>query len=138
MQEGSEAYASKALTECQQWLCQIEREMLAMVSGCEKFKEYLYGQEKIMVETDHKPLQSILKKPAISVPPRLENMTVKIQYIQCNTIQCYQLVVKYRPGSQLFTADALSRAYMSAQIQTTMMGMKHANCQRTATFRQKR
>ena len=56
MQEGPVAYASKAFTECQQLYSQIEKEMLAIVFGCEKFREYLCGQEKITVETDHKPL----------------------------------------------------------------------------------
>ena len=105
MQEGPVAYASKALTECQQRYSQIEKEMLAIVFSCEKFREYLCGQEKITVETDHKPLESILKKLIISAPPRLQQMIMKIQ--------CYPLVVQYKPGSQLFIADALSRAYMS-------------------------
>ena len=94
MQEGPVAYASKALTEYQQRYSQIEKEMLAIVFGCEKFREYLCGQEKITVETDHKPLESILKKPIISAPPRLQKMIMKIQ--------CYPLVVEYKPGSQLF------------------------------------
>ena len=105
MREGPVAYASKALTECQQRYSQIEKEMLAIAFGCEKFKEYLCGQEKITVETDHKPLESILKKPIISAPPRLQKMIMKIQ--------CYPLVIEYKPGSQLFIADALSCAYMS-------------------------
>ena len=78
---------------------------VGIVFGCEKFREYLCGQEKITVKTDHKPLESILKKPIISAPPQLEKMIMKIQ--------CYPLVVEYKPGSQLFIADALSRAYMS-------------------------
>ena len=100
LQEGPVAYASKAFTECQWRYSQIENEMLAIVFGCEKFKEYLCGQEKIMVETDHKPLESILKKPIASAPPRLQKMIMKIQ--------CYPLVVEYKPGRQLIIADALS------------------------------
>ena len=51
------AYASKALTKVQQNYAQIEKEMLAIVYGCIKFHEYIYGMPNI----DHKPLEAILK-----------------------------------------------------------------------------
>ena len=57
LQEGKPvAYASCALTETQQRYSQIEKEILAIVFGCEKYSEFIYGQ-KVTVETDHKPLQ---------------------------------------------------------------------------------
>ena len=37
------AYASRALTDTQQWYAQIEKEMLAVVFGCTKFHDYIYG-----------------------------------------------------------------------------------------------
>ncbi|XP_071051479.1 uncharacterized protein [Onthophagus taurus] len=49
------AYASKVLIEAQQRYAQIEKELLAVVFGCEKYKQYIYGQN-IIIETDHKPL----------------------------------------------------------------------------------
>ena len=51
------AYASKALTTCQQNIqnnAKIEKEMLAIVFGCNKFHHYIYGMCTIEVETDHK------------------------------------------------------------------------------------
>ena len=99
LQEGPVAYASKTFTECQQRYSRMEKEISAIVFGCEKFKDYLCGQEKHMVETDHKPLESILQKPIASAPPHLQKMIMKIQ--------CYPLVVEYKPGRQLSIADAL-------------------------------
>ena len=46
-------YASKALTESQQNYAQIEKEMLAIVFGCERFHDFLYGQNVVTVESDH-------------------------------------------------------------------------------------
>ena len=37
------AYASKSLTTCQQNYTQIEKEMLAIVIGCTRFHDYIYG-----------------------------------------------------------------------------------------------
>ena len=98
------AYASKALTLSQQNYAQIEKEMLAIVFGCERFHNYLYGQREITVESDHKPLEAILKKPIHQAPLRLQKMTLRIKP--------YAVKVKYLPGKHLVLADALSRAYL--------------------------
>lgn len=56
LQEGQPvAYGSRALTDSQKCYVQIEKELLAIVFGCEKFHQYLYGR-KVHVESDHKPL----------------------------------------------------------------------------------
>ena len=53
------AYGTRGLTLAEKKNAQIEKEeVLAIVCGCEKFDQYLYGH-KITVETDHKPLVSI-------------------------------------------------------------------------------
>ena len=57
------AYASKALTKSQQNYAQIEKEMLAIVFGCTRFHEYIFGLRTVEIETDHKPLEMILTKP---------------------------------------------------------------------------
>ena len=57
MQEGQPiAYASRALTKTQHNYPQIEKETLAVVFGCEKFHQFVYGRN-VEVETDHRPLQ---------------------------------------------------------------------------------
>ena len=65
-------YASKALTLSEQNYAQIEKEMLAIVFGYEGFHDYLYGQPEITVESDHKPLEAIVKKPMHQPPLRLQ------------------------------------------------------------------
>ena len=57
------AYASRALTNTQQHYAQIEKEMLAVVFGCTKFHDYIYGMPNVEVKSDHKPLEAILRKP---------------------------------------------------------------------------
>ena len=101
------AYASKALTLSQENYAQIEKEMLAIVFGCERFHDYLYGQREITVESDHKPLEAILKKPIHQAPLRLQKMILRLKPSEVN--------VKYIPGSHLVLADALSRAYLPSQ-----------------------
>ena len=82
------AYASRALTPTQANYAQIEKEMLVIVNGCEKFHQYIYGRP-VVVETDHKPLEYILQKSLASTPPRLQLMIMKLQQ--------YDLTVKYKP-----------------------------------------
>mgnify|MGYP001557088947 CR=1 FL=1 len=98
------AYASRAMTKCEENYAQIEKEMLAISFGCERFHDYLYGQKEVHVETDHKPLEAIIKKPIHKAPSRLQRMLLRIQP--------YNLQVKYKKGSQLYIADALSRHYL--------------------------
>ena len=96
------AYASKSLTPAQQNYAQIEKEMLAIVFGCHKFHDYIYGLPHISVETDHKPLESILRKPIHAAPARLQRMIMSIQR--------YAIQVSYKPGKELLVADTLSRS----------------------------
>lgn len=95
-------YASRTLTDAQRRYAQVEKELLAIVFACEKFHQYIFGKEKIMVESDHKPLESIFKKPLMSVPARLQRMMLRIQG--------YDLVVCYKPGKYMYIPDTLSRA----------------------------
>ena len=94
------AFASKALTETEQRYANIERELLAVVFGCERFHTYVYGKP-FVVETDHKPLEMIHKKSLASTPPRLQRMLLRLQH--------YDISIKYRPGKEMVLADSLSR-----------------------------
>lgn len=95
-------YASKSLTFTEQNYANIEREMLGIVFGCHRFHEYVYGR-KVTVETDHKPLEVIAKKPLHVAPPRLQRMLFSIQK--------YDLDIRYKPGKDIPVADTLSRNY---------------------------
>lgn len=50
------AYGSRMLTKAEQNYPQIEKEAIAVLFGCKKFHEYVYGKE-LFVETDHKTLE---------------------------------------------------------------------------------
>lgn len=96
------AYASRTLSKSEQKWSQIEKELLAVVFACEKFHFYIYGQE-VCVESDHKPLESIMKKDIDEVSVRLQGMLIRLLR--------YPLIkVNYRPGKEILIADCLSRA----------------------------
>ena len=98
------AYASKALTDTQKSYAQIEKETLAVVFGCEKFHQYVFGRV-FTVESDHKPLEAIFKKPLNQCPLRLQRMRIRLQP--------YSFKLIYKPGKELLLADALSRSYLN-------------------------
>ena len=102
------AYASRALTRCQQHYAQIEKEMLAIAFGCTRFHQYIFGMPTVEVETDHKPLEAIFRKPLYQAPARLQKMIMSIQKYSINLV--------YRYGKQLVIADTLSRAYLPDQF----------------------
>ena len=93
VQEGKPiAFASKTLTKTQSNYSNIEREMLAVVYGIERFTSYLYGRFFTVV-SDHKPLEMISRKPIIAAPPRLQRMWLKIQgYDYAVTYRTYHAV----------------------------------------------
>ena len=96
------AFASRALSKTEQAYAQIEKECLAIVFGCERFKQYLLGRSMINVESDHKPLEVIFKKSLLKAPKRLQRMLLRLQRFNLN--------VCYKRGSQMYIADLLSRA----------------------------
>ena len=55
------AYASKSLTDAEKRYANIERELLAVVFGAERFHTYVYGKH-FKIENDHKPLEMIQLK----------------------------------------------------------------------------
>ena len=93
-------YASRTLTSTERRYANIERELLAVIFGCERFHHYVYGSE-FTVESDHKPLEMIILKHISSAPARLQRMLLRLQ--------TYKLSIKYRPGKDLILADAFSR-----------------------------
>ena len=94
------AFGSKTLTGCQSRYSNIEREMLAVVYGIQRYHTYLYARPFIIF-SDQKPLETICAKPIHAAPPRLQWMLLQIQG--------YNFKVKYRPGDTMVLADTLSR-----------------------------
>ena len=94
------AFASKALTDAECRYTNIEREMLAVVFGPERFYTYIYRQS-FMIESDHKPLESISRKNLADMPAQLQCMMLHLQG--------YDLTICYCPGKGMVIPYTLSR-----------------------------
>ena len=104
LQNGSPvAYSSSTLTQCEKDnFAQIEKECLAIVHAMMRWDQWLYGHNDILVESDHKPLETIFKRPISQAPKRLQKMMLRLQR--------YSFKVQHRKGSTMWLADTLSRA----------------------------
>lgn len=96
-------YASRSLSETEKRYAQVEKETLAVTWCCEKFADYLVGMHQFTIETDHKPLLSLLKTK------QLDELTPRIQRFRMRLLR-FSYNIEYVPGKELLTADALSRA----------------------------
>ncbi|KAL9950226.1 hypothetical protein ACROYT_G042698 [Oculina patagonica] len=66
----------------------------------EKLNHYVFGK-KVVIETDHKPHESIWKKSISSASPRLQRLLLKMAK--------YNVEIRYSQGKSNVIADALSR-----------------------------
>jgi hypothetical protein len=114
MQEGQPVwFASRALSDTERNYAQIEKELLAIVFGMERFNQLTYGR-KVTVESDHKPLEVIYKKPLMAAPKRLQSMLLRLQ--------SYDIEITYKQGREMYLADTLSRAYLPQTGKPTQDG----------------
>lgn len=103
MQDGRPcAYASRSLTQAQERYSQIEKELLSCFFGIDRFSQFVYGKH-FYVETDHKPLIQIIKKPLNQCPARLQRILIQLKK--------YDFTLTYKPGKKLIIADTFSRAF---------------------------
>lgn len=86
----------------------------AILFGCKRFHQCVYGRHTI-VESDHKPLESIMKKPLAAVPPKLQGMILHLQR--------YDFTIIHRPGKDIPVADTLCRKSLSDQDVSLSEGM---------------
>ena len=96
------ALASRTLSRTERNYAQLKKECLAIIFGCRYFDQYLTRKDKIVVETDHKPLQPIFQKPFHAAPCRLQRILL--------CLLRYNLDVIYEKGSLMYLPDHLSRA----------------------------
>ncbi|XP_063962569.1 uncharacterized protein K02A2.6-like [Lytechinus pictus] len=119
MQEGRPvAFASRALTDTETRYAQIEKELLAVVFGLQRFHVYTYGRP-VSVQSDHKPLEIITTKPLHLAPKRLQRMLVRMH--------TYDVVIRYKPGKEMYLADTLSRAYLQSGKTDEMRELETVN-----------
>ena len=95
------AYSSCALSEAEKRYAQIGNELLAVVYGLEKFHQSTFGRT-VIVQSDHKPLEVIVRKKLHKAPKHLQRMLLRIQV--------YDARIIYQNGKQMELADTLSRA----------------------------
>lgn len=86
---------------------QIEKKLLAIVFGVERFHQYTYGRQ-VVVDSDHKPLETIFRKPLASAPGRLQKMFLRLQR--------YDIDIQYKKGSEMYLADTLSRNFSGDEV----------------------
>ena len=89
-----------SLTPAEERYSNIERELLGVVFAMERLHNYVYG-EPTRVQTDHKPLETILKKSISTASPRLQRLHLRLAR--------YEIKLEYFKGKDNSIADALSR-----------------------------
>ena len=97
------AYASRKSTVAEQNYAQIQKEVLGIVFGVQKFRQYLMGC-KFQLITDHKPLVTIFH-PNKGIPEMAASRLQRWEII----LSSYDYEVKYQPSTLHGNADGLSR-----------------------------
>ena len=92
-------YANRSLSDTESRYSNIERELLAACWSLERFSHYVFGKQ-VVVEKDHKPLESIWKKSIPSASLRLHRLPLKMSK--------YNVEMRYIQAKTNVIADALS------------------------------
>ena len=101
-------FASRKLTPTEQNYAMIELEALGITWACEKFDFYLVGRT-FEVETDHRPLVSLLGEKDLSQLP------IRVQRFKMRLMR-YDFSIFHSPGSCMFIADYLSRPSANSEV----------------------
>ena len=91
-------YARKTFNEAQENYSTTEKEMLAIVFACEKFRPYILGSH-VIIHIDHAAIKYLMVKK--EVKPRLIKSVLLLQE--------FDLEIKDRKGCDNVIADHLSR-----------------------------
>ena len=91
-------YASRTFNEAQENYSTTEKEMLAIVFACEKFRPYILGSH-VIVHTDHAAIKYLMSKR--EAKPRLIRWVLLLQE--------FHLEIKDKKGCDHVIADHLSR-----------------------------
>lgn len=101
-------FVSRALNDIEKRYSQLEKECLALTFAAERLSDYLIGI-RFVLQTDHKPLLTLLspQRALDDIPPRVQRMRIRLMR--------FDYSLEYLPGSQLHTADTLSRFPLPAE-----------------------
>ena len=91
--------------------------MLAIVFTLQKWHQYIYGRH-VVIKIDHKPLESIAKKPLDRAPKRLQGMLLRSL--------AFDIDVQHTPGHTQLLAD-MSRSFLPADGQSTPSEFESVN-----------
>ena len=112
-------YASWSLTETESCYSNIERELLAACWSLEKFNCYVFGR-KVVIETDHKPPESVWKKTIMSALPCLQRLLLKMAK--------YGAEIIYIQGKTNVIVDGFSRvSYMEPPLKEDEVPLLEVN-----------
>lgn len=97
------AFVSRSLNADEKRYSQLERECLAIVFGCEKFRKFLLGG-KFIVQSDHNPLKKLLG--STSAFP--QTCSARVQRWALRLSQ-FDYDVQYVRGVEMLNSDCMSR-----------------------------
>ena len=103
--------------------------MLAIVFALGKWHQDIYGRH-VVIKTDHKPLESIVKKPLDRAPKRLPGMLLRSLV--------YDIDVQYTPSHTQLLAHMMSRSFLPADGQLTPSEFESVNAIQFLPMREER
>ena len=99
-------YATKNFNEAQENYLTIEKEMLAMVFACEKFRPYILGSH-VIIHTDHAAIKNLMTKK--------EAKSRLIRWVLL--LQEFDLEIKDKKSCDNVIVDHLSRVVITTVIE---------------------
>ena len=77
-------------------------------SESERFLQYTFGKVTV-IQSDHKPLESLMQKPLSKAPRRLQGMMMRLMK--------YNTEIFYTKGTNMCIANMLSRAFLKERLE---------------------